>query len=418
MLSILFLTPQLPYPPEQGTAIRNYNLIKETSQRHHVALLSFTQGARPSEGQSPLDALCDPLITVPAPPRSNVDRLRTLLTTFAPDMAHRLLSLPFAKALRELVDRGQFDVIQVEGIELGSYALLIRKWLSARAPIERRGCVEGSAPALVFDDHNAEYLLQRRHFETDLSNPLRWAPAFYSLIQWHRLIRFERRVCSQCDAVLAVSEADAHALTRLVPGLDPLVVSNGVDLARFHPALPDSLPLRHPAIVFTGKMDYRPNVDAMLWFHKSVWPLVRTEVPQVHLYVVGKKPHQRLAALRQDVSVTITGYVADILPYFGGADVYIAPLRIGGGTRLKVMQAMSAGLPLVATSLGVEGVGLTDGEHALLADTPEEFSRAIVTLLHEPERARALGVAARQFAAEHCGWQHPVAQMERLYASL
>ena len=417
---ILFLTPQLPYPPEQGTAIRNYNLIKEISRRHHVALLSFAHGAHSAHDAGPMRTLGEPLVTVPTPHRSNADRLRTLLTTCAPDMAHRLHSPAFATALRDLERREQFDIIQVEGVELASYALMIREWRGRGASVEYAAKLanRSAGPALIFDDHNAEYLLQRRHFESDLGNPRRWAEALYSLIQWRRLMRFERQVCHQVDAVLAVSDADAHALTSLVPGLEPLVVPNGVDLTRYHPDLPDSLPLQHPAIVFTGKMDYRPNVDAVLWFYNLVWPLVREELRQAHLYVVGKQPHRRLTSLPRDPSVTVTGYVADILPYFGGADIYIAPLRIGGGTRLKVLEAMSAGLPLVTTTVGVEGVDLTSGQHALLADTPEHFGRAVVGLLRDPERARALGLAARHFVAERHGWERIVARLEPLYASI
>ncbi|HUV93701.1 MAG TPA: glycosyltransferase [Anaerolineae bacterium] len=431
---ILFLTPQLPYPPEQGTAIRNYNLIKEISRRHRVALLSFTDGGHPRDNVGPLHTLCDPLVTVPTPRRSIGDRLRILLTTCAPDMARRLYSPAFAAALRELVDAEEFDIIQVEGIELAAYALMIRGWVDRRGPAKHRGFDEGNGtdltkprsqdrrrhrrPALVFDDHNAEYLLQRRHFETDLGNPRRWPAALYSLIQWRRLRRFERQVCRQADAVLAVSEADAQALTRLLPGLEPAVIPNGVDLARHHPGLPDSLPLQHPAVLFTGKMDYRPNVDAMLWFHESVWPLIRAHLPQAHLYVVGKQPHPRLASLGQESGVTITGYVADILPYFGGADVYVVPLRVGGGTRLKVLEAMSAGLPLVSTTLGVEGVGLTPGQHALLSDTPQGFAHAVLALLRDPEHGRALGMAARRLVVNRYGWGHIVARLEPLYASL
>jgi len=412
---ILFLTPQLPYPPDQGRAIRNYNLMVEVSKRHQVALLSFARGPQPPEDTGPLEALCQPLITVPAPKRSTGDRLRTLLATRAPDMAHRLRSAAYADALRQLVTSEPFDIVQVEAIELAAYGMMIPKWLGTGRP-ERD--TRRRRPALVFDDHNAEYLLQQRHFQTDLGQPGRWPQALYSLVQWRRLRRFERRICRQADAVLAVSQADAQALARLVPGLDPLVLPNGVDVGRTHPGLPDSLPLRHPAILFTGKMDYRPNVDAMLWFHGSVWPLVRARLPDAHLYVVGKDLHRRLASLRSDPSVTVTGYVADILPYFGGADVYVAPLRIGGGTRLKVLEAMSAGLPLVATTLGVEGIGLTHDEHALLADTPTGFSQAILALVRDLERGRALGEAARQFVVERYDWEQIAARLEPLYATL
>jgi len=321
-------------------------------------------------------------------------------------MARRLRSPTFAGALRELLTSHVFDILQIEGIELAPYGLLVREWLGARAP------------ALIFDDHNAEYLLQRRACETDLRNPRRWPAALYSLAQWRRLARFERRVCREADAVLATSVADAQALSQLLPSLKPVVVPNGVDVARYHPDLPNSLPLEHPAVVFTGKMDYRANVDAMLWFHQQVWPAVRARVPEAWLYVVGQSPHPRLRALHRDPRTVLTGYVDDDLPYFGGADVYVAPLRIGGGTRLKVLQAMAAGRALVATRLGVEGIDVASGQHALLADTPRAFAQAVASLLRDPARGRALGAAARQFVLAHYDWQEIALRLEPVYASL
>lgn len=401
---ILFLTPQLPHPPRQGTAIRNYNLIAQVAARHDVALLSFARDGQLDPG--PLAQFCQPLVTVRVPVRPLPARLRTLLASSAPDMAHRLHSPAYASALRDTLASTSCDILQIEGIELAPYALLAREWLGERTP------------ALVFDDHNAEYLLQKRAYQADIRHPRRWPAALYSLAQWRRLARFERHVCHVADAVLATSQADAQALRRLLPDLEPVIVPNGVDVARHHPDLPDSIPLEHPAVVFTGKMDYRPNVDAMLWFHGQVWPIVRAQSPKARLYVVGQSPHPRLSVLHRDPSTILTGYVDDILPYFGGADVYVAPLRIGGGTRLKVLEALAAGLPLVATQLGVEGIGLVPGEHAILADTPQAFAQAVLSLLRDPARGRTLGTAARRFVFAHYDWRQIALRLEPVYASL
>lgn len=401
---ILFLTPQMPYPPEQGAAIRNYHLIVQVATQHDVALLSFAQQV--GQGAGPLAELCRPLIQVPMPPqRTARERLRFLLTTGKPDMAFRLYSPAYAQALQELLRREPFDIVQVEGLEMACYVPLIRGWLGERSP------------KLILDEYNAEYVLQQRAFEADLRSPRRWPESFYSFIQWRRLERFEREICGLVDRVLVVSEADAKALRRLVKGLEPVIVPNGVDTTRYHPGLP-ALPLERPALLFTGKMDFRPNCDAMLWFHRHVWPLVRARAPHAHLYVVGKDPPPRFKPLQDDPSVTVSGYVPDILPYFGSADVYIVPLRVGGGTRLKVLEAMAAGLPLVSTTLGVEGIALSPGKHALLADTPQAFAEAILSLLADPERRRALGAAARQFVLEHYDWRLIVPRLAPLYASL
>jgi polysaccharide biosynthesis protein PslH len=401
---ILFLTPQLPYPPEQGTAIRNYHLIAEAATRYDVSLLSFVEGGAPDPG--PLRELCSHIGLVPAPRRTMTDRLRTLLTSRAPDMALRLASDAFAQSLRALLASGRYDILQIEGIELAAYGLMVDAW------------PEVGAPAIVFDDHNAEYLLQQRAFATDLGRPRRWPQAAYSCAQWLRLRRFERQICRRADAVLAVSELDARAIARLAPGVEPLAIPNGVDTRGYRTDLPDSLPLQHPNLVFTGKMDFRPNIDAMRWFHGHVWPEIRRRVPEVHLYIVGKAPHPEVQRLADDPAITVTGYVPEILPYFGGADVYIVPLRVGGGTRLKVLEALATGLPMVSTRLGAEGIDLVDGEHALLADAPAAFADAAVRLLTDVALRERLSRQARSFAEEHYDWRQIVPRLFPLYDRL
>ncbi len=402
---LLLLTPQLPYPPEQGTALRNYHLLRWLAARHRVSLLSFAEDAAPVPEH--LRTLCREVRTVPAPQRTGRDRLRHLLGSRLPDMAHRLASEEYAAALEAMEPRA-FDIVQIEGIELARYGLALR---------ERYG---RQAPAIVFDDHNAEYVLQRRAGTSDLWPPRRWPAAAYSLVQWRRLARFERAAIRAADALVVTSEADAAALRSLVPSAAPLVVPNGVDVRSYHPALPDALPLSHPAVVFTGKMDYRPNIDAVLWFGREIWPRIQAERPEASFYVVGKSPHPRLRALAATPGVVVTGYVPDILPYFGGADVYVVPMRIGGGTRLKVLEALSAGLPVVTTTLGMEGIHAEPGTHLRVADDPATFAATVLDLLlpAHADKRRALGAAARELVLRDYDWERIVPRLEALYDTL
>jgi sugar transferase (PEP-CTERM/EpsH1 system associated) len=403
---ILFLTPQFPYPPRQGTAIRNYHLIQQAATRYQVALLSFVQGYPEPADLTAMQALCSRVGTVPAPSRTRRQRLQILFTSREPDMAHRLASEAFESALRALLAQERYDIVQVEGIEMARYGLQIPGW------------PEAGGPAIVFDDHNAEYLLQRRACLTDLKRPRRWPQAAYSAVQWARLRRFERRVCDRAGAIVAVSELDGEAIARLAPGLHPLVVPNGVDTQSYRTDLPDSLPLKHPNLVFTGKMDFRPNIDAMHWFCAEVWPEVRRRVPGVHLYIVGQGPHPEVQRLAEGPGITVTGYVPEILPYFGGADVYIVPLRVGGGTRLKVLESMATGLAMVSTRLGAEGIDLEDGVHAMLADTAGAFAGATVRLLQDPGLRLALGQRARAQAEARYDWRKIVPLLYPLYDRL
>lgn len=408
-LRILLLTPQLPYPPREGRSLRNYNLLRYLASRHQVSLLSFaTPGARP-EYLAHLRELCQAVETVPAPERHLSDRLRTLLTSGWPDMAWRLASPDFGAALLAWLAREHLDVLQVEGIEMARYL-----WQAAQV-----GNLPGTpaGPLVVFDDHNAEYLLQKRAFLADARRPRRWAAAAYSLIQWRRLRRFERQVCLRAQRLVAVSDADAQALTALDARLRPIVVPNGVDLEAYRPAFPPLAGLARPSLVFTGKMDFRPNIDAVLWFAQEVLPRVWERCPTAHLYVVGQSPSSRLDVLRAEPRITITGEVDDTRPYIAGADVYVVPLRVGGGTRLKVLEAMAMGRPIVSTRLGVEGLGLEEDREALLADVPEDFARQITALLDDRDLGRKLGEAARAFAERSYGWQSIGPRLEAAYGA-
>lgn len=403
---LLILTPQLPFPPEQGTSIRNYNLLVHASAANDIALLSFMHREHPTAHLDHLATFTRRLVTLPAPVRSMKDRLRTLLTTTAPDMARRLYSEAYSTALVDLVREWQPDIVQVEGIELASYGLLLRKELGA------------SCPAILFDDHNAEYVLQKRAALTDLRHPRRWPKAVYSLIQWRRLARLERRVCLDADAVLAVSDTDAAALVALDARIHAVAVPNGVDSSRYRPDLADQGVLRHPAVTFTGKMDFRPNIDAMVWFCQEIWPAVRAALPEATLYIAGKSPAPAVTTLAALPGVMVTGYVEDIMPYFVEADAYVVPLRMGGGTRLKVLEAMAVGCPIVSTVVGAEGIDAPDDEAIIMRDEPVAFAEAVIALLENRARATALGAAAREFVVSRYDWSAIAPGVQAVYERL
>jgi len=405
MKKILFLTSQLPYPPHQGGAIRTYNLVVNLAPRHEIHLLSFVSSPDDLERAAPLRPYCRTIQVVPVPRRSGLKRLLTTLFSPLPDMALRLPSAGFRRKLAALLERERFDVVQVESIEMAPYALGDVGWGTGR-------------PLWVFDDYNAEYVLQQRAFETDVRHPRRWIGALYSFIQWQKLRRYEAAVCRRVDRVVAVSEADRETLQKLGPGTEVTVIPNGVDTRAYDPGQTYSLVLEPHSVVFTGKMDFRPNVDAVLWFCHQVLPLIQARVPDVHFYVVGQKPPPRLMALAGDPAVTLTGHVEDVRPYIAGAGVYVVPLRIGGGTRLKIMEAMALGQAIVSTSLGCEGYPVTPGRELVVADTPQDFARCVVELLGDARRQEELGRAGRRFVEERYDWRAIAPGLERVYEKM
>jgi sugar transferase (PEP-CTERM/EpsH1 system associated) len=406
-MRILFLTPSLPFPPSKGTAARNLHLIKGAAQSHQVHLLSFADSI--SEGaQDALGDYCQSVVTVPVPQRGTLDRLTSLFASRLPDLAFRLSSPLFRQRLREELAKRSYDLVQVEGLEMAPYGLMALSLVEAAA----------KPPLVLYDAHNAEHTLQYSALRADMASPTRWPQAVYSLIQWQRLRRYEREVCCRCQAVLAVSDKDAAALRLLVPGLRARVVPNGVDTAYFgYRPPPKQGKRREPCLIFTGTMDYRPNVDAVVWFCRRILPTIRRQVPQAHLLVVGRDPAPAIRRLASP-SVTITGRVGDIRPYLSQGAVFVAPLRMGSGTRLKVLEAMASGLPVVSTSMGIEGIAATPGEEALVADTPPEFAAAVVELLTNLPLAQKLASRARLLVEGRYDWQAILPKLEEAYRHL
>ncbi|MDX1616811.1 MAG: glycosyltransferase family 4 protein, partial [Candidatus Promineifilaceae bacterium] len=378
------------------------------ADRHEVSLLSFLESEQSTSEilGGPLSVLCPDVSLVPAPHRSRWKRLGQLLATSAPDMAHRLASEDFAARLSVLL-RGQdessapVEIVQVEGLELAHYMQTIRQHLpSAR---------------IVFDNHNAETELQWRSLLADLKEPGRWPVALYSWLQVARLRRYERWACREADAVVAVSGADRRHLVDLDATLDPTVIPNAIDTVQIQRELHEEAPATIPdQMLFVGKMDYRPNVDAALWFGRRIWPQIKERRPKASWLLVGQRPHRRLDPLRRLDGVHITGRVESVGPYLKQAQVMVMPFRVGSGTRLKLVQALAARLPVVSTTVGAEGYPVETGRHLLLADDPDRFAEAVITLLEDSTLRERMGMAGAQLAARY-DWRRVVPQFDRVY---
>jgi glycosyltransferase involved in cell wall biosynthesis len=397
---ILFLAPQLPSPTRQGAAIRNWNLMVQLAKTHQLDLITFghpAESSNPQPGQGRTSVPWRQIVTVPAPRRAAGRRLKTLLLSGQPDMADRLWSPLFLRQLAGLISLERYDIIQAEGIELARYLLLIARY---RLPDYN--------PLLVFDDHNAEYLLQRRAAQTDLKRSRGWAAGLYSVIQQGRLRHFEARAMAIADLTLCVSEADAAALQPLAPQRPLIIAPNGVDATYYSP---EGIPRERPRfdVIFSGTLDYRPNVDAVNWFAGEVWPLLkaaqdpRRERP-LRLALVGRNPLHEVTRLVQQPGITVTGSVADDRPYFAGATVYVLPMRYGGGVRLKLLNALAMGCAVVSTTAGAEGLSVRHEEHLLLADSAADFAAAVGRLIDDDALRARLGAAGRAFVRDNYDW--------------
>lgn len=286
--------------------------------------------------------------------------------------------------------------MQVEGLELGAYVPIL----------------QDAHHRLLYDAHNAEYVIQQRAWRTDGRQPRRWPAAVYSALQVPRLRHFERQVCRAVQTVTCVSAEDAAALQKLDPALAPIVIPNGIDVEAYTGV---QAPPPTTRLVFTGKMDYRPNLDAAFWFVREILPRIRTARPEAEFVVVGQQPPPALQKLHGHKGVVITGAVDDVRPYIAGASVYVAPLRMGGGTRFKLLEAMALARPIVSTPVGAEGFAVTSGRELLLAGSPKEFAEAVLNLLRDPAQAHALGQAGRAFVRAGYDWNVIVPKLEAIY---
>ncbi|MSQ14479.1 MAG: glycosyltransferase, partial [Dehalococcoidia bacterium] len=349
-MRMLFVTPQIPFPPRSGGAIRSASIILHLAREHRINVLALSSGAgrqtvRPS-GEHPIEIEIE---SFSVPHRNLRQRALDLFTKNVPDMSLRLYSPALASAVEAAVSEESYDIIQIEGLEsVPSVARLISK---------------KQRPPVIYDAFNAEYQLQKRAFMTDVRSPSRWMAALYSLSQWRRLASYEQWLYRAVDAVTAVSDDDRKAILARSANANVIVVPSGVDTDTYFidrgvtETTPDVRlwPAGRKNILFTGTMDYRPNIDAMQWFCKEIFPAVLRRTPDVHLWIVGRDPGSTVGRLAGP-GITVTGEVEDDLPYFRQADVFVLPMRYGGGVRLKLLQAMSCGLPVVSTPAGLEGV--------------------------------------------------------------
>lgn len=399
-MQILMLTPALPWPPMSGAAIRNYGILRGLAGAgHSVTLFSFAEpGQDPAAG--PLAQHCSHIETFTPPARSRTDRLRSLLFSTRADIEGRLWSEQLAKRLQQILQEKSFDVIQLEGIEFAAYLPVVQE--------------AGLAAHLVFDAHNAEAELQRAIYRIDRGHLARWPQALYSYIQSRRIARVERLLCHTARCVVAVSDEDAALLRTCRDDGRVYVMPNGIDTDLYNtPA--EQIDLGPHALVFTGKMDYRPNVDAVMWFAQAVLPRIQAAVPEATFTVVGQKPHPALLPLHGQQGISITGRVDSILPYLHAAAVYVAPLRMGSGTRLKILEAAAAGQCVVATGLAASGLRAELRSAMIIREDTETLATAIVQLLQNPQQRRELGSRARDLVRQYYDWSVLVPHLLEAY---
>lgn len=386
-MKIAFVTVRVPYPENSGGRIRTFQLLKHVSEVHPVTLVTAIEGPAEARAAAELQERIPRLAirAVEVPPRNTPTRRlrRALAGVFDPlpytwaAYRHRR----FTANLGQVLAGEAHTLLHCDHVQVAHAVLAV-----------------GHTPPRLLNAHNVDSLLISRLAEVE---GRAWRRA---LIRWQagKIRRAEGRTYPAFDGCLAMSDVDRAHIERATPGLPVWTVPNGADTELFSPV---TAPPDPDVMVFTGAMDWQPNVDSVRWFARDILPSIRRQQPRARLLVVGREPSPALIRELAGLHVEFTGTVEDVRPYVARAAVFVVPLRVGSGTRLKILEAWAMAKPVLSTALGAEGLPARDGNNIVLADTAEELAQRAVTLLRSPGEARRLGLAGRQVVEEGFSWK-------------
>jgi len=389
---ILIVSAQFPYPPRSGFAMRVSHLARRLAERHEVTLLSYATAEEAAAGEGQAGSVRIETVARDGTSMRGKRVAQALsLASPRPFSCRSVDSPTMQRAIDELCSREHFDVIQLETSLLCTFTF-----------------PRGSR--LVLDEHNIEYEVLRRTADGERSATRR----LFSRLEGARLRRFERRCWSRVDACMVTSDRELPLVRRHAGEIPVGVVPNGVDVEHFRPGTGD---IAARTVVFNGILTYRPNVDAAEHLVDEIWPLILRRHPDARLTLVGRASEQDRRRLTRP-GVDVTGEVPDIRPYLRRAAVVAVPVRIGGGTRLKVLEGLALGKAMVSTSLGCEGIDVRDGEHLLIGDGAESFASRVTELFDDPARGEELGRAGRRLIERTYSWDLVGRRMETVYAKM
>jgi glycosyltransferase involved in cell wall biosynthesis len=373
---IAFVTPYLPYPLDAGGKIRSFHLLRGLADRHEVDLYTVHYGTEP-EVPPAVRALCRTVFSGALNGGDRKGRQWRALRPFSQAIDHFQGDLAL-RDVRVQLGRGGYDLLLADELCMTPYVVgLPTRKIAGRQKIEHR------------------------HHAALLAREAAGVRRLVGVLDLVRLRRFERTAMAAVDAAVCCSDDDAASLRRLNPDTAVAVVANGVDPDCFH-AQPDAD--GPPTVAYVGTLDYPPNVDALDFFFRAIHPRLVQAVPDVRTRIVGRSPTAEVLAWGEIPGVTVSGSVPDVRPHLAAATVVIVPLRVGGGTRIKILECLAAGRAVVSTSIGAEGLGLQHGEHLMLADDPESFARHTAALLEDRALRQRLAAAGRSRVLARHAW--------------
>ncbi len=394
-MKILFLSPTVPFPLTDGGRIRVFNLLKQIATQSDVTLLALETQPTDEEGVAELQQLGVQVHLVPNAPTLPRVSLRTLVNAFRrrqPITVARYDLPAYRQKFRELVATENYDLVHYEMFHTAQFY------------------TETDLPG-VLSQQNVDSEIWRR-LCSETANP------FYKFAYWTQQLafqRYERVLSPKFDAVTCTSDIDAIVFQQHCAADAIAIIPNGVDVTHFQPDFTTETPAH---LIYIGSMDWYPNEDAVVFFADEILPGIQSEVPDVQFSIVGGNPSARVQKLAEIDGVVVTGRVPEIKPYFADATVFVVPLRIGSGTRLKILEALAMGKAIVSTSVGAEGLDLKNGEEIFIADEPKAFADAVTQLLTDPALRRRIGENGRARVEKDYDWRSIGEKLHRLYTEI
>jgi glycosyltransferase involved in cell wall biosynthesis len=384
-VKILLTLPRPLFPADTGGKIRSFNIFKRLASQAEIHAVSFADLWR--EGDA-IAEMRDVFASYTAVPWQEVKRQS--IGFYRDVIAKQISPLPYFLAK---CNDPRFTAAVEARLAGEEFDLLFCDFLHTAMP-----CVSSSFQPKVMFEHNVEFMLRKRKWQVE-NRPIHRAILH---AEWRKTKRLERTICQSFDHVLTVSDADKALLHQEFAIEHASVVPTGVDAELFHPSGQNQVPGR---IVFVGSMDWDPNEDGVIWFLHAIYPKVVQALPNSSFVIAGRNPSRRLrAAASACKNVELTGWVSDVRPYLDQAEVVVVPLRSGGGTRIKIPEAMAMRRAVVSTRIGAEGLQLEDGRHICIADEPADFAASVIDLIRNPTRRSAIEVAARAEVVANYSW--------------
>lgn len=383
---LIVVSPTFPHPLVSGGKIRVYNILKHLSQRFSITLLSLAEPEDDSRNNRDALKFLERLVIVPINQNKIAQLMRLignwhrwLLGTPAEILVKR--STKMSKALERLLSSNKYDAVQIEYAQGMQYLPIVKSF---------------GVPSLVVS-HDVSFISQQRKAKV-CKGIHRW----FWRAESHRMRSYEQREWRNFERIVAMSEIDRSHILKLIPGAEVDIVPNGVDIVKFSIQSEDKI----PTLVFVGWMRHMPNRDGLAWFLDTIWPIIREKHLTVQFQIIGRGlPKKLIKRVDSDVRIKYLGYIEDIQSFVGKAWISVVPIRIGSGSRLKILESLALGTPVVSTTVGCEGIPFRNGKEICIADKPDKFARTVIQLLADKEERMQLSSNGRKLVEKHYDWE-------------